>query len=123
MSTPELYFIALFSWWAIYIYRVDAIILYPAIIGAAILILQLIAPNKFLGYLASVVLGLCSLYLIFALVSDVKNAPTFESRTLKFILEGGFLILANLTIAISMFRKYFKANDTETINAVGQKET
>ena len=107
--TPEVYFILFAIWWASDSYtNWDGYIHYPAVILVSILTLQFLINSRMVGLILSGLLGLVSIYLIFALLSDFAKDPILDMPGIRFLIIGGLLIAANITMSVLMFRKYYK---------------
>ena len=107
---PEGYFLFLSIWLIIDSYVNWEKTFYPAIILLLILIFQSYKSSRVTGLILSWILGLISVYLIFALLSDLAKVPIFTLSSLQFLLIGGLIITCNIRMSLLMFKKYNKGN-------------
>ena len=92
----------------------------PVSLGlAAIVIFQIVFKNKISGLVISALFLLINMLLLFALIFEFKEFPTFNSEA-KQLLSGGLLIwLTNLFLGGLMFYKN-RIVSTEHFSGVGQ---
>ena len=119
--SPELYFIAFFARWTVSVFTgYDAAIHYPAIAAIAVLLIQLFVRNHIIGYTIAAIIATFSIYLVFALLSDLNDAAAFDKSTLLFLVKGGLLIIVNLLMAAVMIRRQLKAERIENARSSGR---
>ena len=106
---PEVYFMLVAIWWAIDSYtNWKGDINYPAIALFSIFTLQFFIKNRIIGLLLALMIGLVSIYLILALLSDFSKIPTIDVSGIRFLFRGGLFIVSNIIMSVLMFRNYSK---------------
>ena len=70
--------------------------------------LLVILKNKTMALFASLLIGIGSLYMIFAVLSEYSEFPRGDANGLKLLLTGAIIFLSTLLISILLPIKYFK---------------
>ena len=70
--------------------------------------LLVILKNKTMALFASLLIGVGSLYMIFAVLSEYSEFPRGDANGLKLLLTGAIIFLSTLLISILLPIKYFK---------------
>jgi hypothetical protein len=107
---PELYLIiASIIYWELAGHEIN----YIAITLIFILIVQLIVKNRFSGLFIGTVMILINLYMFLALISELREFPTFNENAYKLLIYGFLYIGTNLFMAALMIIKYRKKSRLE----------
>ena len=110
---PELYLIiASIIYWELAGHEIN----YIAITLIFILIVQLIVKNRISGLFIGTVMILINLYMFLALISELREFPTFNENAYKLLIYGFLYLGANLFMAVLMIEKYGKKNRLENDN-------
>ena len=70
--------------------------------------LLVILKNKTMALFASLLIGIGSIYMIFAVLSECSEFPRGDANGLKLLLTGATIFLSTLLISILLPIKYFK---------------
>ena len=70
--------------------------------------LLVILKNKTMALFASLLIGIGSIYMIFAVLSEYSEFPRGDANGLKLLLTGAIIFLSTLLISILLPIKYFK---------------
>lgn len=109
---PEIYLICS----VIYYWIGTALLFNPiAIAFIFVLILQLMVRNKIIGILISGLFVIINLYLVLALLSELKEFPEFNSSAKMLLFFGSIYMGLNITMGIMMFIKYIKPNKQKVV--------
>jgi len=71
-----------------------------------ILLLQLIFQNKFIGMFLATITSLFSLYLVFAVIAEFREFPTFSADARNLLIFGLAFCLLLFTSSIIMIYKF-----------------
>lgn len=104
LQLPEYLLIgALFFYWV-----KDGELINPLIIAfIALLTLQVLTQHRVIGLLIPSVLILVCFYMLFALLSEFNEFPSFNAEAKALLFVGLGLFLSGLLISGVMFYKYF----------------
>lgn len=78
--------------------------------------LLVILKNKTMALFASLLIGIGSLYMIFAVLSEYSEFPRGDANGLKLLLTGAIIFLSTLLISILLPIKYFKRKQSLSQN-------
>ena len=78
--------------------------------------LLVILKNKTMALFASLLIGVGSLYMIFAVLSEYSEFPRGDANGLKLLLTGTIIFLSTLLISILLPIKYFKRKQSLSQN-------
>ena len=78
--------------------------------------LLVILKNKTMALFASLLIGIGSLYMIFAVLSEYSEFPRGDANGLKLLLTGATIFLSTLLISILLPIKYFKRKQSLSQN-------
>jgi len=91
-------------------------LLNPLIIGLiALLILQVLIQNRFIGLLIPSILGLTCLYMLFALISEFREFPAYTADAQEFLFVGLGLFLSGMLVSGAMIWKYYHLSSKKNI--------
>lgn len=109
---PEIYLIC-----SVIYYWIGTALLFNhiAIAFIFVLILQLMVRNKIIGILISGLFVIINLYLVLALLSELKEFPEFNSSAKMLLFFGSIYMGLNITMGIMMFIKYIKPNKQKVV--------
>jgi hypothetical protein len=85
----------------------------PVLIGAGIVVLQIIFRNRIAGLVISGLLVAGSVLMLMAALSEFGEFSSFDGRALQLILGVGTIFLANLLAAGLMIYKYQFASKSQ----------
>lgn len=85
-------------------------IYYPMIVCASLLLTLVVWRNKYLALAFSAILGFCSFYMIFAVVSEYKEFPPGDPDGLRLLLTGGFIFCSLFAISLFLPGKYLRGS-------------
>jgi len=111
-SLPELYLIAavLFYWFS------AANIFNPIAIGLlVVLIFQLVFKKQYLGITIATLFIVINLYLILALVSELREFTEVTNDFLLLIVVGTLFIVLNLIAGTALFRKNVRTRTNQIV--------
>jgi hypothetical protein len=103
LSLPEYLLIAavLFYWMS-----AGLVINYIAIVLLTVIILQMIFKNKVIGIAIPMLLIITCLYMLLALISEVREFPSFNSEAQTLLFVGLFYFLGTILASTIMIYKY-----------------
>ncbi|WP_350455815.1 hypothetical protein, partial [Macellibacteroides fermentans] len=78
--------------------------------------LLVILKNKTMALFASLLIGVGSLYMIFAVLSEYSEFPRGDANGFKLLLTGAIIFLSTLLISILLPIKYFKRKQSLSQN-------
>ena len=78
--------------------------------------LLVILKNKTMALFASLLIGIGSIYMIFAVLSECSEFPRGDANGLKLLLTGAIIFLSTLLISILLPIKYFKRKQSLSQN-------
>jgi len=78
-----------------------------AIVGAALVLLQIIFSNHISGLILAGLLVVGSLFLLFAAISEFLEFPVANAEAYRLLLVGGALFIINIAMAAAMLKKYY----------------
>ncbi len=79
----------------------------PIAIGLiTILVLQIIFKNKISGIILSCIIMILSLFMVFAVLSEFYEFPTFSDKSKQFLIIGLLYFLSTLFVSLIMLFKY-----------------
>ena len=111
-NLPELYLIlaVLFYWFS------TANILNPiAIVLLLVLIFQLVFKKQYLGITIATLFSIANLYLILALISELKEFQEMTPDFIKLIVVGSLFITCNLIAGAFLFKKNITIHKESTV--------
>ena len=101
---PEIYLLA-----SAVFYWVSTTLLNPfAVCLVAVLLILFIKKTKTLGVIVSLLFLFLSLYMVLALLSEVNEFPSFNTRAKQLLGFGGAWLGLNVTLAFVMLVKWGK---------------
>lgn len=104
---PEIYLIAsvMFYWFS------TANIFNPFAISLLVILAALfIWKTNVLGIAISVVFILLSIFITLALISELREFPTFDNNAKSMLLVGAVWLTLNFVLSAIMIKKWFKAS-------------
>lgn len=108
--TPELYFIAIGIYWAQENFFASGHINYYALLTCWLMFLQLIYKNRYLGLIYGNILGIASLYMIGAVLSEYRDfSNPFEAEGLLLLAVYGFVFGIGILMGGGMIYRSLKA--------------
>jgi len=111
---PLLYFIGLGIFWFLENYMGTGTINYIALAVVVILIVELFYNNKIVGLGTGLVLGIFSIYMLLAVLSDVVKGGSINPNMVKFILFGGGLF--GVGVLLSALLVYYHVKQIQPQN-------
>jgi hypothetical protein len=98
-KTPEIVLII-----SVILYWYDTSLLFNpiAIVLLSFLLLTLITGNKILKYITSFILGMISIYLAFAVISEYREFGNDDFEEIELLFIGLAIFLTSLTLSILM---------------------
>lgn len=119
---PELFFIALGTYWAYENFTVNHSVNYIALLVIATMVFQMIFSKRALGLTMGVVLTLFSFYMMLAAVSEYRDFPEGDPAGKRFLLLALGFFLFSALIGAGMVAKFAPQKNTpgaasETISA------
>lgn len=75
----------------------------------------IILKNKFMALFMSIIIGLGSLYMILAVVSEYSEFPAGSAEGLKLLLTGTSIFVTTIIMSIILPIKYFKRGKNPTL--------
>lgn len=111
LQLPEYFLmIAVLFYWAS-----TAVVLNPvAIVLLLALILQTIFKNRIVGFILSSLLILSCIYMLFALISELNEFPTFNTEAKKLLFIGGTYFITTMLVSCLMIFKYSQLSSVST---------
>ena len=107
---PLVYFIGLGIFWFLENYMSTGTINYIALGVVLVLLIALFYNHKIVGLGTGVVLGMFSIYMLLAMLSDVVKGGGINPNMVKFILFGGGLFGVGLLLAVLLVFYHAKQN-------------
>jgi len=83
---------------------------YLLIFCLLILFTLIIWKNKYFALTLSIILGIVSFYMLFAVFSEFREFPSDDRNGWQLLLVGGLLFISLLTVSIFLPRKYININ-------------
>jgi len=105
---PYLYFIAVIIYRFTDINRSDGLTAYPILLFGIPFLWQLIKPNEKLNFSLGITFVCISSYMILAYLFDLLNIVNLSYDTKRFLILGGFFVVANFVMALWMIRNSIK---------------
>ena len=104
---PEVFIVLVAIYWFLDGLLATSYINYLMLAVILFMSLLVILKNKTMALFASLLIGLGSLYMIFAVLSEYSEFPRGDANGLK-LLTGAIIFLSTLLISILLPIKYFK---------------
>ena len=105
---PEVFIVLVAIYWFLDGLLANSYINYPMLAVILFMSLLVILKNKTMALFASLLIGIGSLYMIFAVLSEYSEFPRGDANGLKLLLTGAIIFLSTLLISILLPIKYFK---------------
>ena len=105
---PEVFIVLMAIYWFLDGLLATSNINYLMLAVILFMSLLVILKNKTMALFASLLIGLGSLYMIFAVLSEYSEFPRGDANGLKLLLTGAIIFLSTLLISILLPIKYFK---------------
>ena len=105
---PEVFIVLMAIYWFLDGLLATSNINYLMLAVILFMSLLVILKNKTMALFASLLIGVGSLYMIFAVLSEYSEFPRGDSNGLKLLLTGAIIFLSTLLISILLPIKYFK---------------
>ena len=105
---PEVFIVLVAIYWFLDGLLTTSYINYPMLAVILFMSLLVILKNKTMALFASLLIGVGSLYMIFAVLSEYSEFPRGDANGLKLLLTGAIIFLSTLLISILLPIKYFK---------------
>ena len=105
---PEVFVVLVAMYWFLDGLLATSYINYPMLAVILFMSLLVILKNKTMALFASLLIGLGSLYMIFAVLSEYSEFPRGDANGFKLLLTGAIIFLSTLLISILLPIKYFK---------------
>ena len=105
---PYFYFIAMIIYWFTDLNRSEGITAYPILLFGIPFLWQLINPNEKFNFSLGITFVCLSSYMILAYLSDLLNVVSLSYETKRFLILGGFFVIANFVMALWMIRNSIK---------------
>ena len=105
---PEVFVVLVAMYWFLDGLLATSYINYPMLAVILFMSLLVILKNKTMALFASLLIGIGSLYMIFAVLSEYSEFPRGDANGLKLLLTGAIIFLSTLLISILLPIKYFK---------------
>ena len=105
---PEMLLMAVALFMAIENLLVNGIVNYPMLLLIAFVSIMLLSKNKYMALLTSVAIGIGSLYMMLAVLSEYQEFPKGDTSGLVLLLVGLSICLAALALSAIMPVKYFR---------------
>ena len=105
---PEVFIVLMAIYWFLDGLLATSNINYLMLAVILFMSLLVILKNKTMALFASLLIGLGSLYMIFAVLSEYSEFPRGDTNGLKLLLTGAIIFLSTLLISILLPIKYFK---------------
>ena len=105
---PEVFIVLVAIYWFLDGLLANSYINYPMLAVILFMSLLVILKNKTMALFASLLIGVGSLYMIFAVLSEYSEFPRGDTNGLKLLLTGAIIFLSTLLISILLPIKYFK---------------
>ena len=105
---PEVFIVLMAIYWFLDGLLATSNINYLMLAVILFMSLLVILKNKTMALFASLLIGVGSLYMIFAVLSEYSEFPRGDANGLKLLLTGAIIFLSTLLISILLPIKYFK---------------
>ncbi len=105
---PEVFIVLVAIYWFLDGLLTTSYINYLMLAVILFMSLLVILKNKTMALFASLLIGIGSLYMIFAVLSEYSEFPRGDANGLKLLLTGAIIFLSTLLISILLPIKYFK---------------
>ena len=105
---PEVFIVLMAIYWFLDGLLATSNINYLMLAVILFMSLLVILKNKTMALFASLLIGIGSLYMIFAVLSEYSEFPRGDANGLKLLLTGAIIFLSTLLISILLPIKYFK---------------
>lgn len=105
---PEMLLLAVALFMTVENLLVNSIVNYPMLLLIAFVSIMLLFRNKYMALLTSVAIGVGSLYMMLAVLSEYNEFPKGDTNGLVLLLVGLSICLAAFVLAAIMPIKYFK---------------
>lgn len=103
---PEIIIVFLSGYWFLDNYLGRNVVNLFALGVFILLLLQLIFQNKFIGMFLATITSLFSLYLVFAVIAEFREFPTFSADARNLLVIGLAFCLLLFTSSIIMIYKF-----------------
>ena len=113
---PEVFIVLVAIYWFLDGLLTTSYINYPMLAVILFMSLLVILKNKTMALFASLLIGIGSLYMIFAVLSEYSEFPRGDANGLKLLLTGAIIFLSTLLISILLPIKYFKRKQSLLLN-------
>lgn len=113
---PELFFLHLGVYWFWETFRGGEFINYPALILVAVMTLQFFINNKILGLILGFLLGIGSIYMSLAVLSEFSEFESVTNEALKLLVIGLSIFLPSLVFSYFIIKKNLKALSIKSKN-------
>lgn len=108
LDLPEFFLVLLSAYWFTDNYIATHHFNPFAFVIFLLFLLQVFFKNKYVGFMLAWLISLLSLYLVFAVISEYRDFPSFASEgALKLLAVGLVICLLPIGAAVVMFYKYF----------------
>ena len=105
---PEVFIVLMAIYWFLDGLLATSNINYLMLAVILFMSLLVILKNKTMALFASLLIGIGSIYMIFAVLSEYSEFPRGDANGLKLLLTGAIIFLSTLLISILLPIKYFK---------------
>lgn len=105
---PEVFIVLMAIYWFLDGLLATSNINYLMLAVILFMSLLVILKNKTMALFASLLIGVGSLYMIFAVLSEYSEFPRGDANGFKLLLTGAIIFLSTLLISILLPIKYFK---------------
>ena len=113
---PEVFIVLVAIYWFLDGLLTTSYINYLMLAVILFMSLLVILKNKTMALFASLLIGIGSLYMIFAVLSEYSEFPRGDANGLKLLLTGAIIFLSTLLISILLPIKYFKRKQSLSQN-------
>ena len=113
---PEVFIVLVAIYWFLDGLLATSYINYLMLAVILFMSLLVILKNKTMALFASLLIGIGSLYMIFAVLSECSEFPRGDANGLKLLLTGAIIFLSTLLISILLPIKYFKRKQSLSQN-------
>ena len=113
---PEVFIVLVAIYWFLDGLLVTSYINYLMLAVILFMSLLVILKNKTMALFASLLIGIGSIYMIFAVLSECSEFPRGDANGLKLLLTGAIIFLSTLLISILLPIKYFKRKQSLSQN-------
>jgi len=105
---PEVFIVLVAIYWFLDGLLATSYINYPMLAVILFMSFLVILKNKAMALFASLLIGIGSLYMIFAVLSEYSEFPRGDANGFKLLLTGAIIFLSTLLVSILLPIKYFK---------------